>query len=858
MVSEARGTSRRRGAFPAIRALLPLAAILLLAPSAHAFEWSGKLVEVERGLRSDRLPDRVLAVEALRGLDREGAVRLLEIALRDPDAGIVARALAVVADRGLVEAAPLVAPLATDARALVRAAACDLLPRISPADAVRPVLQRALGDAAPPVRIAAARALVELDRARASAELVPLLDDAADEVRLEVVRLLGELRDPALLHPLLGRVRDPAAPVRARAVAMLGRLGHPGAAPAVIGALADLDPEVVFAAVGALGRLGDRAAVAPLGAIVTGATEDRLKRRAVAALGELRLAEGIPPLLAALRFVEIRSNAAQALAVIGAPAVPALLAELAARADPGTRRPGDPVRGLVLDALATIGDRRATPALLAALETGGDGGAPDPGTSSAEDARVDVLGALARIGDPAALVPVLRLLDAPVAAVRLAAVQALQPIADGRAVDPLLGAAFDSDPRVAAAAIELLGRLRAARAVEPLVELARSGKHDLAAQAATALGLIGDARAVKPLLGLLGDRDAAVRREAAAALANLGDASAAPAILAHLRSPGAAGKPEATRALGAILRGHPPDPRMVDVLAGFLGSGDLSLAASAVDALGVMRAVGAAPALVARFAASHALLRLAIVDALGELGAPAGMAVLHEALRAPDARLRAAAAWAAGKGADRDALPALRPLVADPDPAVRTNALFALGAIGDPADAAVLAARARAEPDRAARANACLALGLVRAPAEAPAREALADAAVRCAADPDELVRASAVRALAELARAADAAARPRLDAALARLATDERPSVRALAGRAGALPPWRSVPRPSWVVRYEMGFDGEPLCAAAAVLVLPTGEMRATATDLHGSIHEESIAEGEVTLLLPEAIPGP
>ncbi len=58
-------------------------------------------------------------------------------------------------------------------------------------------------------------------------------------------------------------------------------------------------------------------------------------------------------------------------------------------------------------------------------------------------------------------------------------------------------------------------------------------------------------------------------------------------------------------------------------------------------------------------------------------------------------------------------------------------------------------------------------------------------------------------------------------------------------------------------VVIHPTDFATAPLSGAAAVLVLPTGEIRSTATDLHGELREGSVAEGEVTFLLPEARPG-
>jgi HEAT repeat protein len=67
----------------------------------------------------------------------------------------------------------------------------------------------------------------------------------------------------------------------------------------------------------------------------------------------------------------------------------------------------------------------------------------------------------------------------------------------------------------------LLGKLGDAAAVTPLIEALHDGEKDVRVSAAWALGELGDARAVSPLTDAASDPDPDVRERADAALGKL-------------------------------------------------------------------------------------------------------------------------------------------------------------------------------------------------------------------------------------------------------------------------------------------------------------------------------------------------
>jgi len=328
-------------------------------------------------------------------------------------------------------------------------------------------------------------------------------------------------------------------------------------------------------------------------------TNDRVRQAAADALGQIGDARAVAPLIAALgdRSGDVRATAAGALAKIGTPAVPPLIALLGGRGGLGY---------IAADALAKIGTPAVEP-LIAALKHSEHG---------EYDVRKDLAWALGKIGDARAVAPLIAALKDRYDSVRDAALAALVQIGTS-SVQPLTAALRDTDRSVrerAARALATIGwqpgqnetgaifwvlRERWDKCVEigtvavaPLLSAVKTGDRDvpekaaealdkigwrpgrdergaaywldrgrwdkcieigapavgplIAAldvsrnvsckrqEAASALGQIGDARAVEPLIAALNDSKSDVRLAAADALAKIGDARAVQPLIAAL------------------------------------------------------------------------------------------------------------------------------------------------------------------------------------------------------------------------------------------------------------------------------------------------------------------------------------
>ena len=226
-------------------------------------------------------------------------------------------------------------------------------------------------------------------------------------------------------------------------------------------------------------------------------------------------------------------RAAQALAVIGRPAVEPLIAVLRAedwcvRAnaiwalgiidDPrtvesvvGATKDQDwRVREKAAWGLGLKKDQRGIPSLIAAL------------TDDAWQVRRQAAWALGLQGNGHAVEPLTVALKDVRWEVREQAAWALGLKGDEQAVGPLISALTDGEWQVRKEAAWALGLKGNEQAVEPLLAALTDGRWEVRAQAAWALGLKGDRRAVEALQGALKDRAEEVREKAAWALQLIG------------------------------------------------------------------------------------------------------------------------------------------------------------------------------------------------------------------------------------------------------------------------------------------------------------------------------------------------
>jgi HEAT repeat protein len=771
---------------------------------ADDFAWQGKVAFVAKGLESTDPEARKTAIRKLADFDPAASAPYLLPALDDRDAGVRMEAARVLA-KGHVEAA--IKPIAEwlksyDKNEKVNAA--TLLGDLGSPKAI-PVLTRALDDTEPDVRRAAVDALGKIGGPDVIVPLVGKLDDDNMAVRRAAAERLADLGDPRAVIPLVERFGDPSKDVRLAAVRGVGRLGDARAAAPLVRMLRDPAMEVRLEAVEALGLLRVPEAVDALMPLLD-SRSDEIGGRAAAALGRIGDARSIRALVKLLGVGTLRAAAVEALAMVGAPAVPYVVACLGGESDAC-----DPTSAVQL--LAQIGDARAVPALAAELTRG-------------RVRRDLVVDALAKIGDPSALVPLLSLLDEPDAALRKKALAAVGPILDARAGDVLVKALGDKDQDIRVTAAGYLGELGLKQAVPALLALVGDDTPQPVRFAAIrALGLIGDARATPRLVELVAKSDLDVRLEAADALSYLKDPSSIEPLLALVKDKTSPARRAAVAALRGPLRGARNDSART-LLESLLG-GDPALALDALDTLAAMNDRKSLPAVLALADKGARELRRAALAMLGNFGDASALPVLTDALKDEDDGVRGAAAWALGKLGDAKAVPALGKAARDQGFATQVNAAGALARLGVKDEALALALAGHRNP-------------WVRANAAALLRLAGTDAArrrlIELTKDSHRYVRWAAVGALWRLGGAADV---------LAHIAEkDDAPLVRD-AARAAAAKPAAELARDEWVHVYWNDNDGAPLRHELVALVGSDGLSRAAYTDTRGEVGEELFPRG-------------
>ncbi len=385
--------------------------------------------------------------------------------------------------------------------------------------------------------------------------------------------------------------------------------------------------------------------------------------------------------------------------------------------------------------------------------------------------------------------------------VREIALRALARIGDPRAVGPLVDALRHSEvwlvPRIA----DILTRHGDLSVNAMIAFLEDPARHPARAWAASILGEVGAARAFPVLVRALSDLDDEVRAKSASALGRIGDGRAVGYLLDHLLSDPA----PFVRARIAQALGQFDEPEVVDRLVRALGDpawwvrmrsvealeqvgvqaeGPLLLAlddadpeiriraAVALERLGVPARLitaieegedpSAATETLARFgnAGARELLaeglahgapavRRAMIDAIRRAGRrDLGVELVQVADGDAEPRLRADAFDALRELGSAEGVPTALDHLNDPDQRVRTSAMLLVGQLGGPELADRIRPRS-ADPDPAVRAATAMALGLTQA------TDAASDF-IRLLKDPDASVRAAAARGAADAnARAA-------------------------------------------------------------------------------------------------------
>ena len=809
------------------------------APPASAFVWPNVPDQIARALQSGDVSERRLAAQRLRELPPEMAVKLVQLAMGDPDTEVRVLGAGAAIALKVAKAGDLVIPWLSENDARLRLAACDTI-RAAPTDRSVVALGRVLDDADMHVRVAAAAAMGASGLPDAVAPLLRHLDDTAPEARAEVARALGRIGDSRAVVPLIGKVQDTVSDVRKVVARALGDLGDARAVSALMLALTDTSMEVRLSAVESLGKIRSDEATPAVTALLE--LQDAPDPNQY---GGYRGPQVAP---ASVGADDVRAAAVRALGRIGSESAVKALVGALAKDDPAA------AKSAVRDALVEAGKpaRAALVTLLGASPSvnAAAGAALVLGALKATEGQEPIvrgmqrgtvplkqgLRALAALGSPTALPSVLEQIEDSDPAVRMEAIRTasslLDPMhPDGRAVDPareaLKDAATPMDERIEL--VRMLGRTGAARAQEVLLPLAKAKSLGLRLAVIEALGVLraGSKDVDEALLAAIEDEQPEVRQKAAMALARVGTGASAPKLLDRLN----VAAEQDRGALGIALSGalaRSTDDKLAEKVARSIGSAPDIARDALIEGLGRMPGAGASKALASIATGSAALVKM---------------------LADPDAGVRANAAWSLGAFAKKDTVTALLPLLKDPDVAVAGNTAAVLGRIGARDNAAkdVTAPLCAATSDTRSyvRANALEALSLAGAACESRVAD---DLLVR---DVSEAVRLAAADYLGRAAESgvpdADLAKR-----ALTRCTSEEKNAT--VAARC-AKPLSKPSATDDLVLYVVPDTRATPVARAPFTLVRPDGLLRMGVADRRGEVYERDAPRGTVRLGVPPSL---
>lgn len=508
----------------------------------------------------DNVGLRNAAVEAL-GAFGQFAVEALAPRVGKLDADGKKLSIEALGRSGEGSALEVLAPLVRDADPNVRVAAFEAIGAIGAAraDQARALLLAGLGAAHPLEKLAAAEALATLGGGLPFARVEPWLGD-----------------------PLLGQV----------ALSLAAQSGDvKAAAPLVAAVLKGGDDNAICALSDYVGtsEAARRAALAELGAAGARAEEVLLSwlrerdgdvesvRATLAVVGALGVAAGAELAVSWLSDPRCYAEADQALFVLGAAAVPALLR--------GARAGDNETESACLDLLgrlpAEVVGAEEQRTLSAAL------------SSSAPDVVRAALGALMRVGSPDCMAELVRLLgDATLVSLIEPAIVAISQRHPQRALSFVQLSASEGALAHAAALVigalaqrGRLGSLDQSELTAFLVRVLNSTSHAERRAALSALAALGSGEALEPVRFALADEEQSVRLEAARTLGRLKgrDLSAVgvPALLEVVAEAG-----DSVVVLAALRAlGESSDPRALGVLGPLVRSSDARVAVTAVEAL---------------------------------------------------------------------------------------------------------------------------------------------------------------------------------------------------------------------------------------------------------------------------------
>jgi HEAT repeat protein len=570
-------------------------------------------------------------------------------------------------------------------------------------DVVAPLVE-CLADDDVDLRIQTALILGQQRDSRAVPALIRALEDPDVNVRFHAMEALGSLHAIEAIETLVDITQAGDFFLAFPAIQTLAKLGAVNAAPRLVPLLND---ELLRVAVAeALGELGDELVVVPLVELLNdtnGPTEvvadalsgvferyeqrygagehvASLVRRTIDATGTQHLLDAVQrvgsdrlrgiarvmgwlngpavqrALVRLLGQQSVRAQVVEAMVRYGAGVVDLLIDQLEAE-DLDTRQ-------AAAVALGRIGDRKATPALVAALND--------------SELAVPAAGALARVGDHDAFDALMGLLGHADTAVRQAAIAALHSIGHPEMASRILPLLADPNPIVRESAVKIAGYFGYHECVDRVIDCCADPSEAVRRAAVEHLPFFDQPKTVPALLHALEGDTPPVRAAAATALARVSEGDALPPLLRALDDRDPWVRYCALRSIAAFA-----NPTVVPAV------------------LNVIE----------RDRAGH--VRLAAIDALGRLDAADAVTILHPLTQSAEADVALAAIRALGQTTDARADEVLEGLLRSADGWRRVEAATAIGARGHGPAASSLQWVAAADSDREVVSAAVAALALM-------------------------------------------------------------------------------------------------------------------------------------------------
>lgn len=567
-------------------------------------------------------------------------------------------------------------------------------------DTVTPLIEF-LQDPDHDLRIYAATALGEMRDRRAVSALLKAVHDPDANVRYHAIEALGKLRAPEAVDALCEVLAERDFFLAFPALDALKLIGDNRAAPSVLPLLTD--DKLQEAACETLGRIGGDEAVAPLAQLLNeghvavtaiarsladifdryeklygeGQHVADLARRVVRRAGVQHLIDGLHEI-----DIDANKEALRAVALVlgwleGAAverALTLLLGKPTARKEvvEAVVRCGSRVVQLLIEQLSAD-DLETRKAAIIALGRIGDGQAVAPliGLLDQDDElTVLAAGALAKIGDRRSFEPLLELLAHRNITVRQAAVAALNSLGHPDMPQRMMQYLVDPRPAARESAVKIAGYFGYSQCANLLFERCEDEDEAVRCAAVENIAYLEDDRVAAALTRAAQGESARVRAAAARAFGFLDGAEGLPALRRMLKDADHWVRYFALRSMNRISylqpgKGESPGRNGTLEQLSELARSDPAtfVRIAAVETLGHMGGVYAAPILTSLSEESEKDLAQAALKALGMIDHPDALRVLLAAARSPDAEKRKAAIFSFQERRTPDTVAALQGLV---------------------------------------------------------------------------------------------------------------------------------------------------------------------------------------------------